>query len=148
MIAEKLSRHMSGSFGSGLKPFARSAEVVILFVGHLVQQRPSKYWSNSGQSGFGHTTSRHKIGSALLFIPMPPDMPFAQERSSGTLMSFAKHNGQHVPVLSGAWYSNGGLHSNGLQEIPVHVSTEPAPGEYTGYRAVPAQALTISKGVK
>merc|ERR1719336_1032512 len=75
-----------------LKSAARSAGVTAAAVLHLVQHRSSNIWSNSGQSKGGHTTSRQRTGSALLFIPMPPVMPFAHERSSGTLMSSAQHN--------------------------------------------------------
>eukprot|EP00446_Apocalathium_sp_SHHI-4_P004386 CAMPEP_0177195134 /NCGR_PEP_ID=MMETSP0367-20130122/23351_1 /TAXON_ID=447022 ORGANISM="Scrippsiella hangoei-like, Strain SHHI-4" /NCGR_SAMPLE_ID=MMETSP0367 /ASSEMBLY_ACC=CAM_ASM_000362 /LENGTH=166 /DNA_ID=CAMNT_0018643141 /DNA_START=68 /DNA_END=566 /DNA_ORIENTATION=- len=121
-----------------LKSLAKSAGVTAAEDLHFVQQRPSKNWSNSGQSDGGQTTSRHKIGSALLFMPTPPDTPLAQDLSPGTLMLSAQQRGQHVPVSSGDWYLKGGLQSTGLQVIPSQVSTAPpAPGEYTGYLSAP-----------
>lgn len=119
-----------------LKPLARSAGVTAAEVLHLVQHLPSKNWSYSGQSGLRQTTSRQSTGSALLFMPTPPLRPLVQERSAGTLTS-DKHRGQQVPVLSGATYLKGGLHSMSLQEMPSHVSFAPvsAPGENTGYLA-------------
>merc|ERR1719326_1519709 len=82
---------------------------------HLVQQRPSKTWSNSSQSGFRHTTSRHRMGSAFGFIGTPPPRPSAQLRSSGTLMSSDQQSGQQVPVFSFVTNLNGGTHSIGSQ---------------------------------
>merc|ERR1719201_1172518 len=126
---------------------ARSAGVMAAAVLHLVQHRSSNICSNSGQCNGGHTTSRQRIGSALLFIPTPPVMPFAHERSSGTVTASAQHNGQHVPESSGATYLNGGLQSTAAQEMPVQVSEAPFPGEYTGYRAeamATKEAMTAS----
>merc|ERR1719160_1719727 len=102
------------SFGpySSFMPFWRSAsEVVSRLDLHFVQHLPSKPWSYSGQSSGKQTTSRHRIGSALLFGPIPPVRPFAHERSSGTLIFLDMHIGQHVPSSLGNAYSKGGKHS-------------------------------------
>merc|ERR1719313_410827 len=87
---------------------------------HLVQHLSSKYWSNSSQSNGRQTTSRHKIGSALLFIGIPPLRSFAHDRSSGTVTASAQHIPQHVPVTSGPLYSKGGVHSTVGQLISLH----------------------------
>merc|ERR1719316_1283911 len=89
---------------------------------HFVQHLPSKPWSNSGQSRGRHTTSRHRIGSALLFMPMPPPRPFAHDRSSGTLISLTQ-TGQQVPKSSGVLVTKGGTHSIIAHLIPSHGST-------------------------
>merc|ERR1719316_849731 len=101
----------------------RSERVLVSMLDlHLVQHLPSKPWSNSGQSRGRPTTSLHRIGSALLFMPIPPPSPDAHERSSGTLRSL-KHTGQQVPKSSGVFVTNGGAHSIIAQEIPSHGST-------------------------
>merc|ERR1719218_194093 len=74
-------------------------------------------------------TSRHKVLSALLFMPMPPDKPLAHDLSSGTFTSSAQQSGQQVPESSGATYLKGGLQSTAAHEIPEHVSAAPFPGE-------------------
>merc|ERR1719311_1886610 len=114
---------------------SKSAGVMAAADLHLVQHRPSNIWSNSGQCKGGHMTLRHKVLSALLFIPTPPLMPFAQERSSGTVTLSAQHKGQQVPASSGLVYLKGGLQSTAAHEMPEQVSDAPFPGEYTGYRA-------------
>merc|ERR1719440_1976223 len=73
--------------------------------------------------------SRHKVLSALLFMPTPPLKPLAQDLSSGTFTSSAQQRGQQVPESSGATYLNGGLQSVAAQEIPEQVSAAPLPGE-------------------
>merc|ERR1719182_1267723 len=88
---------------------------------HFVQHRPSKPWSNSGQSGFRHTTPLQRIGSALLLGPIPPPRPAAHDRSSGTLRSL-KQTGQHVPKSSGVFVTNGGAHSMIAHDMPSHAS--------------------------
>merc|ERR1719215_2504888 len=77
-----------------LKSFAKSAGVTAADDLHFVQQRPSKNWSNSGQSGFKQTTSRQRIGSALLFMLTPPVSVFVHDRSSGVSTSLDQHKGQ------------------------------------------------------
>merc|ERR1719421_660728 len=112
---------------------SRSAGVMAAADLHFVQHRPSNICSNSGQCKGGHMTSRHNVLSALLFMPTPPDMPFAHDLSSGTFTSSAQHKGQQVPESSGLTYLKGGLQSTAAQEIPEQVSAAPLPGEYTGY---------------
>merc|ERR1719327_1957027 len=91
-------------------------------------------------------TPRQRTGSALLFIPMPPLMPSAQERSSGTLTVLAQQSGQQVPVCAGATYSKGGLQSTAAHSMPVQVSTSPpAPGAYTGYATAALTIITARK---
>merc|ERR1719321_1629460 len=82
-------------------------------------------------------TPRQSVLSALLFIPMPPDIPLAHDLSSGTFTSL-QQRGQQVPESSGLTNLKGGLQSTAAQQMPVHVSDAPLPGEYTGY--VPAEA--------
>merc|ERR1719191_2732715 len=107
---------------------------------HRVQHLFSSYiCSNSGQCKGGHMTPRHNVLSALLFMPTPPDMPFAHDLSSGTFVSSDQQRGQQVPESSGLTNLKGGLQSTAAQEIPVQVSEAPLPGEYTGY--VPAEAM-------
>merc|ERR1719443_2427691 len=84
-------------------------------------------------------TPRQSSLLALLFIPMPPDNPLAQDRSSGTFTSLMQ-SGQQVPESSGATNLKGGLHSTAAQLMPVHVSAAPLPGEKTGY--LRAEAIT------
>merc|ERR1719183_2239738 len=105
-----------------LKPAARSAGVTAAAELHLVQQRPSNICWVSSQCKGGQTTSRQRIGSALLFIPTPPLMPAAQDLSSGTFTESAQQSGQHVPVSSLLLYLKGDLQSMGLHEMPSHVS--------------------------
>merc|ERR1719221_1522047 len=115
---------------SSLKPLAKSAGVTAAALLHFVQQRPSKNWSNSGQSAGTQWTSRQRTGSALLFMGTPPVKSLVHERSSGTVTFSAQHKGQQVPAFSGLTYLKGGLQSMGLQLIPSQVSTDPAaPGE-------------------
>merc|ERR1719161_466013 len=103
----------------------RSESVLVFMLDlHLVQHRPSKPWSNSGQSSGGHITPRQRIGSALLLGPMPPPMPLAQDLSSGTLISL-QQSGQQVPISSGVLVANGGTHSRGAHVTPLHVSWVP-----------------------
>merc|ERR1719327_1636944 len=87
---------------------------------HLVQHRPSKCWSNSSQSNGRQTTPRHKIGSALLSMGIPPVRSLAHDRSSGTTIFSAQHIGQHVPVSSGVLVSKGGVHSTAGQLMSLH----------------------------
>merc|ERR1719401_202016 len=76
-------------------------------------------------------------------MPTPPDMPFAQLRSSGTFTASAQHTGQHVPISSVLLYANGGLQSIGLHEMPPQVSTADV-GEYTGYLPDAASTETVA----
>jgi len=68
----------------------------------------------------------------LLFMPMPPERPFAQDLSAATSILSAQQRGQQVPVFCGLWYLNGALHSTGAHWIPSQVSTA-LPVVYTGY---------------
>merc|ERR1719261_1710996 len=87
---------------------------------HLLQQRPSSYvCSVSGQWSSGHITPAQSVGSALLFMPIPPLKPSAHERSSGTFTVFAQHIGQQVPLSFAATNSNGGLQSMAAHAMPV-----------------------------
>merc|ERR1719265_3071092 len=108
---------------------SKSAGVMAAADLHFVQHRPSNICSNSGQWSGGHMTSRHNVLSALLFIPTPPDRPFAHDLSSGTVTLSAQHRGQQVPESSGLTNLKGGLQSTAAQETPEHVSAAPLPGE-------------------
>merc|ERR1719329_411142 len=90
---------------------------------HLVQHLPSNCWSNSGQCRGGHMTPLHKIGSALLFMPTPPERPAANDLSSGTFVASDQHRGQQVPISSAFLYTNGFSQARSLHVMPSHVST-------------------------
>merc|ERR1719329_1880478 len=58
---------------------------------HLVQHLPSNCWSNSGQCRGGHMTPLHKIGSALLFMPTPPELLWHLTNTEGSKCPYPRH---------------------------------------------------------
>merc|ERR1719502_134447 len=119
---------VSQVYGSSGNLSSKSAGVTAAADLHLVQQRPSKNCSNSGQCNGGHMTVRHMTLSALLFIPTPPDRSLAHDLSAGTFTS-DQQRGQQVPDSSAPTNLKGGLQSTAAQEMPAQVSAAPLPGE-------------------